>query len=329
MKDFYQQLQKAELHLHLDGSLRPKTLLDLAWKQNIVLPYSSVSELKTALCFQRGWDLPRCLQSFSTTLSVLQTPESLERVAYELCEDLVRDGVTYAEIRYCPSLHTKQSLSLGEVPSLVGKGLTRAQVEFGIRAKQIITCLRNLGPSHAEEMVSLAISSVHYGVVGVDLAGNEYEFPPEDFAQIFQYARSHGLHVTIHAGEGNTPQTTKNIRTSLEENGAERIGHGVAASLDEDLLNLLVERGITVEVCLTSNIHTGSIKDYKNHPARTFYDRGIVIIPCADNTFLSQTTTSREYRHLAVSNGFTKKELRSIAKQSFTVSFSGGVVNES
>ncbi|MBS3116632.1 adenosine deaminase [Candidatus Woesearchaeota archaeon] len=242
----------------------------------------------------------------------------MSRVAQELCEDLASDGVSYAEIRYCPELHTQKGLRPENVVYAVGGALQLK--DHGLKARQIITALRNLGPEYALRMVHLAECIKDAGVVGVDLAGDEYNYPPELFVEAFTYARDRGIPITLHAGEGRTEQLAKNVRTAVEL-GAQRIGHGVAAMLDETVLDLLAERKVVVEICPTSNIHTKSIDTYADHPARLFHDRGIQIVPCADNRFLSQTTTSQEYQCLAKSNGFTKQELTRIAAQSFAASF--------
>ena len=322
----YQTIPKAELHVHLDGSLRVNSLLELVRQQNLSFPFNTEAGAIKALCFQPGWDLTRCLNSFATTLQVLQTPENIERVTYELCEDLHRDGVTYAEIRYCPSLHLQQGMDHSDVVNRVASGMSQAEIDFGITARQILTILRNFGndaqvaQEEADALVRLATSTKHQGVVGIDLAGDEYHFPPELFAGVFTYARDAGLHRTVHAGEGGS-EMSKNILTSVQVLHAERIGHGVAARYDPTIVALLRDRNIAVEVCPTSNIHTGSVKDYQDHPAGYLFDQGVTIVPCADNTFLSQTTTSQEYAHLARHLNFTDKELIKIARDSFKARF--------
>jgi len=322
----YQTIPKVELHVHLDGSLRVNTLLELLQQQNPPILFKTEFSAIEALCFQPRWDLTRCLNSFATTLQILQTPENIERVTYELCEDLHRDGVTYAEIRYCPSLHLQQGMDSGEVVNHVASGMRQAEGDFGITTRQILTILRNFGndaqvaQEEADAIVRLAVSTKRLGVVGIDLAGDEYHFPPELFERAFTYAQDANLHRTVHAGEGG-PEMSRNIYTAIQVLHAERIGHGVAARYDPAIVALLRDRNIAVEVCPTSNIHTGSVKDYQDHPAGYLFEQGVTIIPCADNTFLSQTATSKEYKLLAQYQKFTDEEMNRIAKDSFKARF--------
>lgn len=313
----------SELHVHLDGSLRAETLNDLLHKKN--KGYASLRELEDALCFKKGMDLPRCLNSFETSLSVLQTTDALERVASELVQDLSSDGVAYAEIRYCPALHTREGLKPEDVVRSVYNGLQKGlqkdadESKDPIITRQIVTILRSSGERHGWEMVELAEHSKQYGVVGIDLAGNEYAFPPEIFADVFCYARDVGLRRTVHAGEGESAQAAKNIETAITQLHAERIGHGTAMKDYPHLMDLARKKNVAIEVCPTSNIHTGSVRGYSEHPAPIFHDAGLVIVPCADNTLFSKTTTSQEYRHL--SRFFPKLELENIKRKARDVRF--------
>ena len=326
-------LPKAELHCHLDGSMRDRTFLELyrtrrsRTQDDDGVDFNTTADVRNELCFRVGWDLPRCLRCFTTTLKVLQTGAALERVALELCEDLAADGVVYAEIRYCPSLHRGEGLSDVQIVAHVGVALERASARVRspegkpCRFYQIITALRDLGPNEAHKMVDLAVSMGRaHRVVGVDLAGNEYAHPPELFAEAFRGAHRAGLGVTVHAGEGSTAQAARNVRTAVEVLGATRVGHGVAADTDPGVVALLRERAICVECCPTSNVHTGSIAHVAQHPAPRFLRAGLRLAPCADNTLLSATRTSDEYLALAQA-GLNVKELRAVAAASLRAGF--------
>ena len=165
-------------------------------------------------------------------------------------------------------------------------------------------------------------------VVGVDLAGNEYAHPPEHFADAFDFAHSHGLGITVHAGEGCTEAAAANITTAITLLHATRIGHGVAARSSKAVRDLLLDRNVTLEICPSSNVHTGSISSLADHPARAFYDDGISIVPCCDNSLLSQTTTSNEYALLGNHCGFSKAELNKIATDSLKAAFFKPVRNK-
>jgi adenosine deaminase len=312
----------AELHVHLDGSIRASTFLALYSTTNGGKPIETLEHIRTELCFRTDWDLPRCLASFSTTLSILQTESHLTRVTFELCEDLFADGVRYAEIRWCPSLHLQQGRSYEEVIDAVGAGISLAnRLLPSAQFCQILTCLRDLGADEALRITTLAANDENNSVVGVDLAGNEYEHPPELFQQAFEVAHKAGLGITIHAGEGTSEQAAQNIVNAVKLCHATRIGHGVAARGRPEILRLLRENCVAIECCPTSNVHTGSIKEVKDHPAMEFYRAGITCIPCADNTLLSQTTTCCEFEIFKRQLGFSANELRDLKQRARDAGF--------
>jgi adenosine deaminase len=282
----------------------------------------TLEQIRNELCFRTDWDLPRCLASFSTTLSILQTEENIERVTFELCQDLFVDGVRYAEIRWCPSLHLQQGCSYKGVICAVGSGISRANRAFPSASFcQILTCLRDLGAAEALRVTELASIDTHNSVVGVDLAGNEYDHPPELFKEAFEVAHRAGLGITIHAGEGTSEQAAQNIINAVTVCHATRIGHGVAARNRPDILRLLRERGVSIECCPTSNVHTGSITRVEDHPALEFYRAGITCIPCADNTLLSQTTTCCEFRIFEQQLGFSASEACDLKRRAYDARF--------
>ena len=321
----------AELHCHLDGSLRASTFIEL---YNALVPSNSDSSMKFRgeedvhgqLAFQPNWDLPRCLQSFATTLLVLQTPDNLERVSFEVCEDLhLLSNVTYAEIRYCPSLHRQNGMKDDDIVQAVYKGLTRAEEVYpDCQFRQIVTILRDLGPEEAMAMAQLACDHGRDKyIVGVDLAGNEYDHPPEEFVCAFDFVHNHesNLGITIHAGEGDSDAAEKNIWTAIDLLHASRIGHGVAARRSCELQKVLQSRDIPIEICITSNAHTGSIADLTSHPVKSFIEAGLQVIPCCDNSLLSQTTTRTEFDHLSLHYQIPQPKLNDVAKVAFNYGF--------
>ncbi len=318
----------AELHIHLDGSMRETTFLELYKKIYGEDSINGTAQVKRELCFQKGWGLQRCLGSFDKTLKVLQTKESLERVAFEVCEDLfLESGVTYGEIRYCPSLHRNMGLTDDEIVHSVYKGLSRAKLKYGsCNFYQIITALRDLGPMEALKMTKLACKiGIDKLVVGVDLAGNEHAFPPKDFVDAFDHAHENNLGITIHAGEGTDEESIKNIMFAVEHLHATRIGHGVAAAFSGKVRSILKEKKVGIEICPTSNLHTSAIGNIKEHPAKKFFDAGINIAPCCDNSMLSQTTTRKEYDIIAKELNFTELEMKAIAKRAYYMGFANPI----
>ncbi|HZE07878.1 MAG TPA: adenosine deaminase, partial [Gemmatimonadaceae bacterium] len=226
-------LPKAELHCHLDGSVRPATLLDLAREYRVPMPSQSPDELAEALRADDAKSLEDYLRLFDTTISVMQTAESLERIAYELAEDAAEDGVRYIEVRNAPILNVVKGLTLVEAVEAPLRGLRKAENDFGIIGRFIVIALRQFPAEHSLEMAKLAVEFKNEGVVAFDLAGGEKGNPAAVHAAAFRYAREHNLAVTVHAGEGDGPES---IREAVHVCGANRIGHGTRLIEDPDLM---------------------------------------------------------------------------------------------
>ena len=259
-------------------------------------------------------------------VGVPQTPANLERVAFEVCEDLHRhSNVTYAEIRYCPSLHRQGGMTDDEIIDAVFRGLVRAEDTYpGCHFSQLVTILRDFGATEAMVMARLACEHGKIKkVVGVDLAGNEIAHPPEEFVEAFGYVHSHpsGLGITIHAGEGDTAVAERNIWTAVDKLHATRIGHGVAARRSSTLQADLQARNIPIEICPTSNVHTGAIADIAQHPILAFLQAGMCVVPCCDNALLSRTNTREEYQRLATHCQLSESELLNIAREAHSFGF--------
>lgn len=332
------KLRKAELHIHLDGSLRESTFLELyaalppenfqdangekdpyGFSKNNNIRFETVDDIKRHLEFKKGMKLKRCLASFAFTLRLLQSASSLRRVARELCEDLAADGCCYGEIRYCPSLHVEQGLTREEVVKAVGAGLRDFHSSSQFQFRQILTALRDLGSEEAIKVAELAArcrqNSQQELVVGFDLAGNEAAHPPEQFKDAFDIARAAGLGLTVHAGEGDDKQSAQNIIKAIEVLKVQRIGHCVAAKYDSEALAAVRHAGVIVETCPTSNCHTcPAIRSISASAAATLIHSGIRCIPCTDNALLSATSTSGEYALLREHTNLSVKELEEMAR---------------
>ncbi|HET9635660.1 MAG TPA: adenosine deaminase [Gemmatimonadaceae bacterium] len=312
------QLPKAELHCHLDGSMRPSTLLDLARDQRVKLPKQSPEELANFMRVDDANNLEDYLRRFDITISVLQTEEALERAAYELAEDAHEDGVRYIEVRNAPILNVVKGLTLVEAIEAPLRGLRRAENDFGITARFIIAGLRQLPPETSVDLAKLAVEFRNDGVVAFDLAGGEKGNPASRHAEAFRYAREHNLAVTVHAGEGDGPES---IAEAVHVCGANRIGHGTRLIEDPDLTQYVNDRRIALEVCLTSNVQTRVADSYATHPFREYYDRGLNVTLNTDNRLMSATTLTDEYVFAAEHLGFSVEELAGIALNGFESAF--------
>lgn len=312
------QLPKAELHCHLDGSLRPATLLELGRDQRVSLPKQTAEELAEYMRVDDAQHLDDYLRRFDVTISVLQTSEALERAAYELAEDAHEDGVRYIEIRNAPILNVVRGLTLVDAIEAPLRGLSRAEHDFGITARFIVCSLRQLPPESSLDLAKLAVEFRNDGVVAFDLAGGEKGNPASLHAEAFRYAREHNLAVTVHAGEGDGAHS---IHEAVHICGADRIGHGTRLIEDPELTQYVNDRRIALEMCLTSNVQTRVADSYATHPIREYFDRGLNVTLNTDNRLMSATTLTDEYVVAAEQLGFTIEELAGIALNGFESAF--------
>src|SRR5438046_7237915 len=243
---------KAELHVHLAGCLRPATMLELARAQGIRLPADTPDGLAQALYVRHARSLEEYLTKYEITLSVMQTPAALERIAYEFVLDAAADGLRYVEVRYSPLLH-RPALTLAQAIEAPLAGIKRGEAETGTKVGVIVCGIRTRAPAESLELARVAAGYRTAGVVGFDLAGAERGFPAGDHAAAVAYGAEYGMACTCHAGEGDGPQS---IQQALHQCGAQRIGHGTRLAEDAALLAYVIERKIPLEMCITSNLHT-------------------------------------------------------------------------
>src|ERR1700732_2164643 len=250
---YFQAIPQAHLHLHLGGSVRPKTVLELAKQDGVPLPTEDVEKLRDFLeATDSTASLVEYIAYFELPIAVLQTVPALERAAYELCEDLKNDNVRYAEIRYGPWLHVQHGLSLTDVLRAVLSGWAAGKKAFGLEGGVIVTALRDMPPAQNVSLAQIAGRYVAEGVVGFDLAGDEAGHPPILHEDAFRMARALGLNITIHAGEAAGPES---VRQAIAM-GARRLGHGVRAQEDADVMATIRELGIQLEMAPTRNAQT-------------------------------------------------------------------------
>jgi adenosine deaminase len=280
----------AELHLHLDGSLRPSTVRELADRAGLVVPKD--------LLFHAGMGLSEALSRFAFTLSLLQQPAEVRRVAAEICEDELRSGVSTLEVRFAPQLHRGAPMEVIVDAALEG---------LAGRAGLILCGLYGEDPSVLSALVELA--RTRPGVVAIDLAGGPsptQRFRLEDYAAPFTRAKELGLGRTVHASEGRPPAE---IRIAIEKLHAQRIGHGTTLLDDASVLELVLARSVTIEACPTSNVHTGIFRDVNEHPLPRWLARGVRACICADNTLLSDVSTAQEHERAARMPGMSAELL--------------------
>jgi adenosine deaminase len=298
---------KVLLHDHLDGGLRPKTIIELAKETKYKkLPTSDPDELKE--WFHRGaqrGSLPLYLEGFAHTTAVMQSAEALERISYEMIEDMKADGVVYVETRFAPIFSTNKGLHQDEVVAAVLRGLERGKKDFGVEYGLIICAMRNMKLS--QEAAELAVDFRERGVVGFDLAGEEGGFPPKKHVDAFHYIQRENFNITIHAGEGFGKES---IWQAIQWCGAHRIGH--ATRLIEDmklsdddptevvsmgyLAQYVLDKRIPLEICLTSNVDTGAAKSVEEHPFGTYFRYKFRVTLNTDNRLMSDTSMTKEYK---------------------------------
>lgn len=290
--ELIKSLPKTDLHVHLDGSLRIETILQMADEQGVKLPAHTVDGL--APFVQVGdvcKSLTDYLRTFDITLSVLQTEESLYRAAFELVEDAAAENVRYMEVRYCPMLHVTKGLPMTTIVEAVLAGLRDGKQRFGTRSGLIISALRQADPQWSLRLAELAVAYKNKGVVGYDLAGAEDGFQARKHAAAFHLIRSNNVNCTAHAGEAFGPES---IHQALHDCGAHRIGHGTRLREDGDLLNFVADHRIPLEICPKSNVQTRAVESIAAHPIQFYYEFGCRVTINTDNRLITDTTVSDE-----------------------------------
>jgi adenosine deaminase len=331
---------KVLLHDHLDGGLRPATIIELARDQKYDgLPTTDPSELARWFhASAASGSLSLYLRGFAHTIAVMQTADALERVAYECGEDLAHDGVVYAEVRYAPVFSTQGGLNLEQVVDAVVRGFERAEGRYPITLRQIICAMRDRTDSL--EMAELAISFRERGIVGFDIAGEEAGHPPKAHLEAFQLCRRENFSITIHAGEAFGPRS---IWQALQYCGAHRVGHGVR--LIEDMaivdpgagapgreatvvkLGLLAayirDKRIPLELCPSSNVDTGAVPSLEDHPIRHFMEQRFRVTVNTDNRLMSDVTLSEEFRRLSRAFALTLDDVEKLTLNAMKSAFIG------
>lgn len=323
--DFH-KMPKIDLHCHLDGSVRPQTLLELGIRKGIRPADTSLEALQTEARVPENCNsLIEYLQRFEIPLAVMQDRESLLRISREFMEDCRKDGLEYVEVRFAPVLHTLEKLSFEAVMEAVLEGLADGSAKTGIPFGLIMCCMRHMPPENSLEHVRRTLPYIGKGVSAADLAGDEAHFPPALHQKAFDLARSNGLNITIHAGETGIAE---NVEDSISLLYAQRIGHGTASWKKPELMSVLKERQITLEMCPTSNLHTKSITALSLHPAKNYLDQGLAVTLNTDNRTVSNITSTEEFERTTAALALTDSDLKKIYQNAVRGAFTSPTIKE-
>lgn len=318
MPELLRALPKAELHVHLDGSLRPETMIALAAEQRVELPSTDPEALRRWMVVDDARNLEEYLARFEHTIALLQTPAAIARVAREMVEDAAADGLQYLEVRYCPRLSTRGGLSMDEVIAAEWDGLQQGMAATGVVARIINCALRHEDPEVSVAIAEHSVRMRSHGVVGFDLAGGEAGRPPEQHREAFDLAARGGLGITVHAGEA---AGWRSIFEAIHSCHATRIGHGTRLFEDPALQDYVRDRRILIEVNLTSNVQTHAVADAASHPLRRYLDAGLAVTLCTDNWLMSGVTLSGEYLLAERALAVTRAERDAMLLAAFEHSF--------
>lgn len=317
---FLHRLPKTDLHVHLDGSLRLETLLELADEQGVKLPADDLEGVRRAVVKtpENCKSLVEYLKAFDVTLSVLQQPEALTRAAYELAEDCASENIRYFECRYSPILHQEQGMSLPTIVESVIEGLEAAEQKFGIKSGVIICGIRSLDPKISYRLAELTVAFKDRGVVGFDLAGAEADYPAKHHREAFFLILNNNINCTAHAGESFGPES---IHQAIHYCGAHRIGHGVRLLEDASLMAYVNDHRIPIEACITSNVQTHTVPDVASHPLGFYHDLGLRVTVNTDNRLVSDTTVTKELGLCVTELAFGPEGIRELVIDGFKSAF--------
>ncbi|CAM4134071.1 MULTISPECIES: adenosine deaminase [Vibrio] len=319
-------LPKIDLHCHLDGSVRPETIIDLAEGQNIELPSQDVEVIRNLMIAPETCvDLKEYLTRFELPLQVMQTEKALERISYEVFEDAAKENVKYLELRFAPLLHTAKGLTVKQIISSVVKGMKRAELDYDIRGNYILCILRTMPKDDIQLVIDEGAKYLTKGVVAFDLAGAEAAGFCHDFVKEAKYARKKGFHVTIHAGEQGNGQ---NVQDAVELLKAERIGHGIHIIDHSGGFKAVRNGNVGLETCPSSNVQTKAVQDIESHPAKRFYKQGLAVTINTDNRTVSNTTMTQEVQKVCEQFYLSQKDYVSIYLNSVDQSFASDEIKQ-
>jgi adenosine deaminase/aminodeoxyfutalosine deaminase len=310
--NFIRLLPKAELHLHLEGSIEPSTLLEL--RQRHGMDAATLAEVEQIYKFT---DFAGFLAAFKEVTGHLRTPDDYELITYRLMERLKAQNILHAEVTVSVGVCLWRQQDFGPIFDGLERGRARGEKDFGVSVLWIFDAVRQFGAEKAQPVLDWAIQLRDRNVVAFGIGGDEVKGPPEMFSEVFPRAADHGLHLTAHAGESAGPES---IWGALNLK-AERIGHGLTAQHDPELVEELAQRQIPIEICLTSNLRTGVCSALAEHPVRRYFDEGLMVTINSDDPAMFGSSLVEEYELVQRQFGFSDEQLRELARNSFEASF--------
>lgn len=315
----FQSFPKINLHHHLEGAVSPQTFLELGIQYNILPEYSTLVDILPLIQTDKPLaNLIEYLERIDRAILITQAKQDLTRICREIIENAHANGVEYLELRGGPSIHVKEHLCLEDVFEGILEGIHQGEKNTGIKANFICCALRHESESQNMSLVKTAAKYKKYGVVGFDLAGDEFHYPAPMHQKIFEYAIDAGLGITVHAGEARNYES---VEEAIQYLHPCRIGHGIASIHSEQTLELLKSKKILLEVCPTSNYHTGAVKSLKEHPIKKLFDNGILLSIGDDDPTTSNITINDEYNLLYDTYGFSLEQLYQIQMNSIDKAF--------
>lgn len=315
LEEFIVRMPKVELHIHLEGSIMPPTVLYLAQRNGIALPQMTLAGVKR---MYRYANFSEFLNVFMTLTQVIVRREDFEHLAYETGLMLSRQNILYAEVMLSPMQHLLRGIHLVETIKGAAAGFARAEAETGIMLRLALDYGRQYGPDYAWYVLEIAKESRADGIVAWSIGGDEIHYPPEPFAEVFAAAREAGLHLMAHAGEVVGPASVWGAVDVLQ---VERVGHGIRSIQDPHLIEHMRERGVVLDVCPSSNIRTGAAVGWEQHSLRSLYDAGLLVTINSDDPPFFETTLTEEYRRVAMHFGFNADDLCVLVLNSVQAAF--------
>ncbi|MFW9956753.1 MAG: adenosine deaminase [Candidatus Odinarchaeota archaeon] len=307
-------LPKVELHVHVLGSIRPSTLLDIITEDDIKVVYKTEQDIISRFQYT---DFANFISVYMEIIKCIKDGRHFERITYEMLENCASCNTQYVELSFSPMDHIKQGIEFVTIVNAINKGIKRAHKEFGILTNIRVDLVRD---STIEEAMNIlrSVKANSHNIVSIDIGGNESTHSPKPFAPVYKCAREMGLHLVAHAGEAAGPES---IWDAIRYLNVERIGHGVTAQEDPNLMEYLKRERIAIEICPVSNLRTGVISSMRNHPIREFFDKGLFVNVNSDDPSLFHTDLNNEYIQLHKHLDFTLPELFQISLNGVEAAF--------
>ncbi len=312
--DAIRALPKVELHIHILGSIRPQTLLSIIEEDGIQAPYKSVEEIVKRFEYS---DFANFIRGYMEIVEYVKDEKHFERITYEMLENCAKSNVQYVEASFSPSDHIPKGLEFDRMADSINRGIQRAKRDFGIETNIRVDLVRSSTIEQAMEVLD-SIQKNPANIISVDLGGNENQDPPGPFAEPYKRAGTMGLHRVAHAGEAAGPES---IWEAIQLLDVERIGHGVTAGQDPELIEYLKREKIAIEMCPVSNLRTGVVSTIKDHPIREYFDKGLIVTVSSDDPSLFHTSMNNEYFQIHEHLNFSLKELYQISLNGIQTAF--------